>query len=491
MDIEQVFRRLTGEADVPTIRASWVERYLESPVSFWCDLYAPEELRDPIHPFVQHLFEVGQEHQSKVTAQSYPDAVQEIFLTEEEGFRRSLELMMSGEKYIKNMPLVCRPFGLEGRPDLLVRVDDIESNLGPHSYGVVEIKSARNIREAHVMQGAFYNRLLGIVQGVEPNEFYTINRDGDVRTIQMADVVNRLDEVLVEIRRVLSGGDVDPCYGTGKWPWETYVDLMAIERNDVSLLSGVGPARRGALIAAGFATVNDVAAAGIDSLILIKGVAAKTATNMTTSARALTGGQTIRRGPTPEMPRGKTEVFFDLEGTDPRLASDGLEVTNYLIGALWRPIGGIAQYVPFFAATSLDEQANLRSFLKWTHSLDDPVFYHWHHYEKTHITKMAQFYGLESSALEWVTGRMVDLSPLVTNSFAFPCRGQGLKDVAKALGFQWRQGGVDGLVSVVLYFRFVASGGEDKEAKEKILTYNEDDCLATMHIFDWLLEQRD
>ena len=103
---------------------------------------------------------------------------------------------------------------------------------------------------------------------------------------------------------------------------------------------------------------------------------------------------------------------------------------------------------------------------------------------------MSQYYGIQPKLSEWVTGRMVDLSPLVTNSFAFPCYGQGLKDIAKSLGFRWRQDNVDALASVVLYLSYVGSGGTDQASRHKILDYSEDDCLATMHIFDWLISQK-
>ena len=44
-------------------------------------------------------------------------------------------------------------------------------------------------------------------------------------------------------------------------------------------------------------------------------------------------------------------------------------------------------------------------------------------------------------------------------------------------------------MSVVLYLEYVKSGATDAEPRKKILDYNEDDCLATMHVFDWLLAQ--
>ena len=45
------------------------------------------------------------------------------------------------------------------------------------------------------------------------------------------------------------------------------------------------------------------------------------------------------------------------------------------------------------------------------------------------------------------------------------------------------------MTSVALYLDDVRSGGSDREARRKILDYNEDDCRATMHVYEWLLSQ--
>jgi hypothetical protein len=99
-------------------------------------------MQDAPDPFVTLLIERGLDHQSDVIAKSYLGAVEDEFYGEEEGFRRTLELMAAGEKFIMNMRLICRTIGLEGRPDVLVRVDDILSDFGDYSYGVVEISES-------------------------------------------------------------------------------------------------------------------------------------------------------------------------------------------------------------------------------------------------------------------------------------------------------------------------------------------------------------
>lgn len=491
IDVEQVFQRLAGEIDAPAVKSGWVYRYVHSPISLWCDLRAPQDCKDPIPQFTQYLFDQGRKHEAAVTAEFFPGALREFFSTEEEGFRRTLEMMAEGVGSIQNMPLLGGPAGLEGRPDVLERMDGVPSDLGDYSYRVVEIKYARRVKQGHILQAAAYNRLLGLAQGCEPVEFAVLNGDFQVLPYEMSEWDAKLDQALEAIREILNGGLVVPCYGAGEWPWTSYVNQLAVENNDVTLLTGIGAARRSSMVNAGFSRVDQVALADENTLMDIRGIGSKTASMLKAAAQALEEGRVIRREPTPPIPRGRTEVFFDFEGTDPQMGSEGLEVTNYLIGNIWRPVDGKPEFLPFFADTSPDEEANLRAFLAWAYSLDDPVFYHWHSYELTHLKKMGEFYQIDPVQLEWVTDRMVNLVPPVTDSFAFPCYGRGLKDIAKSLGFRWRQDDVDGAGSVVLFRRFVESGGADVETKQKILIYNEDDCLATMHVFDWLLAQKE
>ncbi len=183
-------------------------------------------------------------------------------------------------------------------------------------------------------------------------------------------------------------------------------------------------------------------------------------------------------------------MFFDLEGAAPGLDPEGIGLVNYLIGHVIRSPGQPAIYEPFFASNFEQEGLILGEFFQWAGSLEDARFYHWHNYEKTHLTRMASSHGLEPTLVSQVLDRLVDLSPITTGAFAFPTYGESLKDIAKCLGFSWRQEEVSGQSSMALYQEYVESGGTDDKTRQKLLDYNEDDCRATMHIFDWLSARR-
>ena len=150
MNVEEIYLQFTDGASSGAVRAGWAERYLESPITFWCSLHAPADAKDPMNDQMQHIFDIGNNHQEGVNDRLYPGGIQELFATEEEGFRRSLEIMSEGGTFIKNMPLVCWPQGLTGRPDVLEKVDGVPSVFGDFSYRVVEIKSARRLRESQI-----------------------------------------------------------------------------------------------------------------------------------------------------------------------------------------------------------------------------------------------------------------------------------------------------------------------------------------------------
>ena len=43
MDVDALYSPLMLDKGVPSIKATWVEQFVRSPISFWCDVHAPEE----------------------------------------------------------------------------------------------------------------------------------------------------------------------------------------------------------------------------------------------------------------------------------------------------------------------------------------------------------------------------------------------------------------------------------------------------------------
>jgi predicted RecB family nuclease len=73
---------------------------------------------------------------------------------------------------------------------------------------------------------------------------------------------------------------------------------------------------------------------------------------------------------------------------------------------------------------------------------------------------------------------MIDLYfHVIKRATEWPLSSQSIKAIAKYLGFHWRDSNPSGAASIEWYNRWIETS--DPAIKQRILDYNEDDCLAT------------
>jgi len=71
---------------------------------------------------------------------------------------------------------------------------------------------------------------------------------------------------------------------------------------------------------------------------------------------------------------------------------------------------------------------------------------------------------------------------VVKKATEWPTYDQSIKTLAQHLGFRWRDTHPSGAASIEWYHRWIESG--DPAIRQRILDYNEDDCLATGVVVD-------
>lgn len=481
-DVDRIFSTAIRGGTMDVIMSNMVYRCVESPFSLWCDLFAPEGEKDPIDAYVAHLFREGQQHEEVVVQEAYPGIVPVTAETEEEAFRIVLESMVEGVEAFHQAPLLYLPEGLKSRLDILERRDGPQSVFGDYHYIVKEVKSARNIKEKHILQAAFNNYILGKIQGYTPDRVFVINRDRDELAFDYDE--SKVVDVIAGVRRVLLSEEVDPVYGDASWPWESYGNRLAIERRDISLIGGIGPATRESMVSADIRTIDDLARLGQGDLTRIKGVGAVKARAFSTTAQALVKEVHIPLKAV-SFPTVKTELFLDLEGTAHQMNEGQLVDMDYLIGVLIRQ-NEAEQYKAFVAQNPDEEQRMFLDFAKWLAQFDDYVTYHWHHYEPTRLRRMARAHGLSQGEQAAVLGNLRDLYKDATQGFAFPTYGNSIKAIAPYVGFEWKEEAVSGTESIALYFDYLRDPESNRTNLEKIINYNREDCEALRVVKDWI-----
>jgi len=466
-----------------TITARTVYDFVKSPFKIWCDCNAPEDAKDPLTEFDKLLLEQGKQHEERTVVAAYPEAETLTYATPEEGFRLALEAMRDGIDAMHNVPIFYLPEGLIGRADILERNDEQSSVFGNYHYIIKEIKLAKNIRDYHRIQTAYYTYLIGKIQGYTPNYYILINRDRDELSFRHneAEVLNVLNGIL----EIYNGKEVSPTFGSCDWPWETYCNQEAIRCQDISLVGQVGPSFKEKLVTAGFNRVSDLATARISDLTSISGIGDKRALRFQTNATAIVTGTHIKLADV-RFPTVSTEIFLDLEGTGEQISEEELVAIDYLIGVLVRK-GKEEQYIPFLAHNLEAEGQMFQEFLDWLARQEDYMVYHWHHYEKTHLKRLGERFGVAEEMNDRLFGRLRDLYKDAVSCFAFPTYGYGLKKVASYMGFSWRDEEIDAMDSAALYFQYAQNPNNNLDKLEKILTYNEDDCIATKTVKDWMI----
>lgn len=482
-DIDKLCRRCLSSGVSDRVTARTIYNYLVSPFIVYCNEFVSEDKKDPPSQYQDLLFEQGRRHEDQVIKKAYPNARKLEYKTPEEGFKMILGEMNKGIAAISGGPVFYLPEGLRGVLDVIERRDTKPSIFGNYHYVVREIKLAKNIENHHIMQGAFYNYLLGKIQGYTPPSFCIINRDHE--EIEKEYDESELLEILQEIRRILGGKEVYPTYGACEWPWKTFNNEEAIRRRDVSLVGGVGPSFKQKLIDVGIRTPENLAQAKYEDLVKIKGIGHKTANKFSSNAKALVSKKCICLGIC-EFPVKKTEIFLDLEGTGEQLGDEELIAMDYLIGVLVRKKGG-EEYTHFLADGLNKEKEMFDQFIRWLQKQEDYIIYHWHNYERFHLERLAERYKLPEKTQKSIFGNMRDLYKDAVSCFAFPTYGNGLKQVASYMGYQWKHQDVDALESIALYFQYVNDPKENKPKIRKVIDYNEDDCRATMLVKDWLV----
>ena len=208
IDIHTFIERATGgmEPDRNSMfRPSMIYDLLHDPFKVWCEFHAPKDQAvDEVSRYDEIKMRRGVEYENAWVAEHCP-GFQKI--EPEYGFqalRNSIHAMMEGLPAIHAPQLWLLSDGIYGKADVLVRDDGASSDLGNFHYRVLEIKRSGSLKEYQVLQAAFYNRILGRLQGYTPESFTVVLRDGEEEILN-SEVDSKIDEMLNRFRRIRDG----------------------------------------------------------------------------------------------------------------------------------------------------------------------------------------------------------------------------------------------------------------------------------------------
>ncbi len=385
-------------------------------------------------------------------------------------FEKTVQSMCQGVESLLEPQLCFFARGFHGSPDILERRDG-ESCLGAHHYVVKEIKSSKKIKRKHVMQAAFYNTMLGEIQGYVPEEFCLLNAQGEDSAYKFEDHKSDIDKIISGVESIKDGQMPPVTYGHGVFPWSNYCDKMAIQCDDLSLISGMDRETNLILKSAGISTVGQLSEMDVASLLNM-GLDPESVRRCRTHAIALKTGEAVRTGVTVPVPDTPTTVFLRVE--------EGMNGEVYMIGALVSTENA-QNYFPFVMRNKEGEGEMLEEFLDFMGRLHDYTIYHWGSGGETPLSAlMGRHHTAESPEMP-----MVDLHRITTTMVAFPIYRNKLRSVAEWMGFKWTDSDAEWGKGVLMHRTYMQDTMR-QDCLEYIRTYNRDNCTAISTVLHWL-----
>ena len=153
---------------------------------------------------------------------------------------------------------------------------------------------------------------------------------------------------------------------------------------------------------------------------------------------------------------------------------------SYLVGLMVLD-GEATSYFSFWADCSLDEKAMWAGALEKIRQYPGAPVYHYGSYDRRAVERAGKKYQLPCDD---VAGRMVNVTSQIFGRVYFPVRSNGLKDVGTFVGATWTSQEASGLQC--LCWRDSWERTRSIEWKDRILRYNEEDCVALRLVTDRL-----
>lgn len=486
------------------ISATQLYNHVQCPHRVFLDVFGNPAEKDDPNAFVELLWEQGVVHEANIVATLGITANMRL-VDAADRERETRAAMQRREPLIYSGRLTSGD--LVGEPDLL--------ELRGNSYIPGDIKSGSGLegddsegkpKRHYAFQLAHYVLILEQLGfGDGSREAYIIDRTGNrvpyclmepqgARTPQpwWESYLEALSEVRAILQQtVTSMGALSATCKLCHWYSHCKRELVASD--DLTLIAELGRAKRDAM----FSTLPTVRAfAGCDPAAFIQGkktifagIGPDTLLKFHARAQLLaTPGATAYLKEIVHLPAAQKEVYFDIE-------ADPMRDVVYLHGFVERMHGqpATAKFIPFFADgfDPMHEESSFRDAWNYLSArILDSTIYYYSKYERTAYKKLAEKYPGVCSVAEvenlFALPVMIDLYfDVVKKSTEWPTYDQSIKTLAQYLGFRWRDTNPSGAASIEWYNRWIESG--DSSIKQRILDYNEDDCLATGVVVDGII----
>jgi len=498
-------------ADQLILSASDITGFLACQHLTTLELKAAEgQLRKPQRhdPLVDLLARLGDEHEEhhlkRFVDKDFSIArIPRMFKVEEltEAERLTREAMENGVDVIYQATFFDGRW--RGHADFLRRVER-PSDLGEHSYEVLDAKLARTPKGRAVLQLCNYSEHVTRIQGQKPRQMHLILGDHTVQSFNLRDYIayyrtikSQFETFVTHIPDDTYPDPVEHC-GVCRW-WSHCIDRRRTD-DHLSLVASIRRDQIKKLNTSGIDTLQQLGEREPFSRVV--GVAPPTFARLQDQAALqLLGRQSGKPEykiiPPPgdsfglEMLPEPTEhdLFFDIEG-DPYVSIEGLQ---FLFG-LSHTKNGELNYRSWWAHNPAEEREMVEQFIDHVTAQYEanPTLniYHYSPAEPSSLKRLVSRYGTREEELDRLLRAkvFVDLYRVVKQGLRISKESYSIKQMEAFYGFQ-RTDPITGQSAAIIEYEKWLETGEEHILRD-LEEYNRADCDTMLFLRDWLEERR-
>ena len=384
------------------------------------------------------------------------------------------------------------------------------SKLGSWSYEVIDTKLARETKGSTVLQVSLYSDLLGSLQEQVPEFAYVV-----VPETGYEPQAFRIGDYAAYYRRVRRSLEqsVETAGAAETYPepnphcevcrWRVHCEGRRRADDHLSFVAGISKAQITELRTHGVGTTAELSALPVPIPWKPERGAVQSYEKVREQARIQVEGRAAGRtihellpvvsgfGLTRLPPPSRGDVFLDFEG-DPFVSGGGLE---FLFGYAFEADDGSPSYTADWALSRAEEKAAFEKFIDFVQARlakhPDLHVYHFAPYEPAALKRLMGRYATRENELDQMlrAGIFVDLYAVVRHSIRASVESYSIKKLEPLYSFT-RSAPLEDVGTMMAKVQACLELGDvegiDDQHKLVVQSYNQDDCLSTWHLREWL-----
>ncbi len=492
-------------------------RFLESPYASFMErlrLEDPERyVRDEVDAQLGLVAAKGDEHEDRYAKALVAEGrdlceIDDDAEADVDAVANTRAALVAGREFVYQGVLELPPF--RGKADFLVRLDERAAD-GSFLYEVHDAKLAAKPKPYYLVQLCCYAEMLEAMQGTRPERVAVILGTGETRSFRTEDFRYHYLAVKAAFLEQMAAFRPDaepplPDPRADHKPWQSRADAYLEQVDHLVRVAGISSSQIRKLHGAGIETMTALARTDTERVPRIDNAVFA---RLKQQARLQVDAppeppppyelvpqdpDDERRGFATLPPPSPGDIFFDLEGYP--LADDG--GLEYLFGAT-HLVDGEPAFKDFWAFDDATEQEAFEQVIDWIIERwrADPQMhvYHYAPYEPTAMKRLMGRYGTREEEVDHLLrqGVFVDLYRVVREGVRIGEPSYSLKQVERL--YMQREGEVESAGESIVQFAAWLNSDESRDWRQSpilkgIRDYNEDDCISTWKLAEWLWERQ-